>query len=104
MDGGDEWSAEGRNILSPDRLACIRHILENVGPVIVEHWFYYGGCSPERLVFEDYDKFVEYLKSAARPGDAFPVWDFAHVCKDENTLANGKFPDAQGRVPKGGAY
>lgn len=80
-----------------------RGALENVGPVIVEHWFYCGSCSPERRVFEDYDEFLKYLR-AAKPGDAFHVWEFSRVCLDDNTLANGKYPDAQGRVPKGGAY
>jgi hypothetical protein len=104
MDDGREWSMEGRNILSEDRLAAIRHILETVGPVIVEHWFYYGGCSPDRLIFEDFDEFMEYLKSRAKPGDSLYVWEFSRVCRDDNTLANGKYPDSQGRVPKGGAY
>ena len=104
MDDAGEWSAEGRNILSPDRLAAIRRVLEEVGPVIVEHWSYYGSCSPDRRVFEDYDEFLEYLQANARPGDALHVWDFAGACQDDNTLADGKYPDAQGRVPKGGAY
>jgi hypothetical protein len=104
MNDGREWSTAGRNILSPDRLAAIRHVLENVGPVIVEHWFYYGGRSPDRLVFEDYEDLMEYLKANAQPGDALHVWEFSRVCRDDNTLANGKYPDPLGRVPKGGAY
>src|SRR5262245_58093973 len=104
MDDGREWSMEGRNILSEGRLGAIRHVLENVGPAIVEHWFYYGGRSPDRLVFEDYDEFMEYLRANAKPGDAFHVWEFSQVCRDDNVLANGKYPDPQGRVPKGGAY
>ena len=104
MDDGGDWSLEGRNILTPDRLAAIRHVLENVGPVIVEHWFYYGSCSPDRLVFEDYQEFMEYLRSNAKPGDALHVWDFARACRDDNTLINGKYPDEQGRAPNGGAY
>jgi hypothetical protein len=78
--------------------------LEEVGPVIVEHWFYYGSRSPDRLVFEDYDEFLEYLRANAKPGDALHVWEFPRVCRDDNTLAHGKYPDAEGRVPKGGAY
>jgi hypothetical protein len=104
MSDGREWTADGRNILSPDRLAAIRRVLEEVGPVIVEHWFYYGGCSPDRRVFEDYDEFVEYLRANAKPGDALHVWEFSRVCRDDNTLAHGKYPDTEGRVPKGGAY
>jgi hypothetical protein len=70
----------------------------------VEHWFYYGSRSPDRIVFDAYDKFLEYLIANAQPGDALHVWSFAQVCRDDNTLVNGKYPDRQGRVPKGGAY
>ncbi len=100
----EEWSTEGRNIMSPDRLSAIRDVLENVGPVIVEHWFFYGSCCPERFVFEDYDKLLDYLKANARPGNALHVWSFAEVCRDDNSLVHGKYPDAQDRVPKGGSY
>lgn len=81
MDDYKEWSIEGHNILSPDCLSAIRVVLENSGPVIVEHWFYYGSCSPNRLVFEDYETMLEYLTTNARPGDAFHVWNFAQVCR-----------------------
>ena len=103
-DDGNGWSADGRNILSTDRMAAIRKVLEDKGPVIVEHWFYYGSRSPDRLVFEDYDELVEYLNTKARPGDAFHVWDYADVCRDDNALADGKYPDGEGRVPARGAY
>ena len=62
----DEWSTDGRNILSPDRLSAIRKVLAT-GSVIVEHWFYYGSRSPDRLVFDDYDTLLEYLTANARP-------------------------------------
>lgn len=104
MDDRNGWTAEGRNILSPDRLATIRRVLEDKGPVIVEHWFYYGSRSPDRFVFGDFDELLHYLNTEARPGDAFHVWDFAGLCRDENTLVNGKYPDAEGRTPRRGAY
>jgi hypothetical protein len=104
MDNENEWSKDGPDIASPDRLASIRHVLENVGPIIVEHWFYYGSCSPERRLFEEYDEFVAYMKTSSRPGDSFHVWNFAQTCTDDNMLVNGKYPDADGRVPRRGAY
>jgi hypothetical protein len=58
----------------------------------------------KRLVSDDYDAFVEYLKAGARPGDAFHVWDYADLCLDSNTLTDGKYPDAEGRVPARGSY
>ena len=103
-DDGNGWSAEGRNILGEDRMSAIRKVLEDKGPVIVEHWFYYGSRAPERIVFDDYEQFVEYLNTKARPGDAFHVWDFADLCRHDNTPVNGKYPDAEGRVPARGAY
>jgi hypothetical protein len=104
MTDKSDWSTDGRNILSEDRLATLRKILDDVGPVIVEHWFYYGSRSPDRLVFDDYYTLVEYLKGKTKPGDAIHVWNYAELCRDSNTLVNGKIPDEQGRTPKGGAY
>jgi hypothetical protein len=99
----DEWTKDGRNILSPERLSAIEQVIEKVGPVIVEHWFYGLGASPERRVFEDFEELMEYLKGASE-GDAFHIWSFADVCKDDNSITNGKYPDSEGRVPKRGAY
>jgi hypothetical protein len=100
----DEWTTDGRKINSPENLELIRKTLEDEGPIIVEHWFYYGSSAPDRFVFDDYDEFVEYLEGKAWAGDAIHVWSFAAVCKDENELASGKCPDDSGRVPKRGAY
>src|SRR4051812_27817519 len=40
MSEADNWSVDGRNILTADRLETIRRVLEDVGPVIVEHGHY----------------------------------------------------------------
>ena len=101
---GDEWHTDGRSILAPDNLQRIRDVLEQKGPIIVEHWFYRGSSAPDRHVFEDYDDFIEYLNSSAFAGDAIHVWSFPEACHDGNTLASGKCPDDKGRVPKKGAY
>jgi hypothetical protein len=100
----DEWSPDGRKILSDENLAVIRQTLEDVGPIVVEHWHYYGSRAPDRLVFDDFDDFVEYVRGGARIGDDFRVWSFAAVCRDDNELAGGKFPDEDGCVPRKGAY
>jgi hypothetical protein len=42
-------------------------------------------------------------RGRARPEDAFHVWEFAALCRDGNTLTNGKFPDADGCLPEEGA-
>lgn len=99
----DEWGTEVLSIMSPDRLAVIREALEQ-SPVIVEHWFFYGGRAPCRLVFEDYDAFDEYLRTQTRPGDAIHVWRYDTLCRADNALTQGKCPDASGLTPKRGAY
>jgi hypothetical protein len=104
IDDGNGWSLDGRNILSPERMATIQKVLEDVGPIILEHWFYYGSRSPERLIFDDFEELEEYLSKQAKPGDAFHIWDYAALCLDDNTLTDGKYPDAEGRVPARGAY
>ena len=100
----DEWTPDGHKILSDENLGIIRKTLEDEGPIIVEHWFYRGSRSPDRFVFEDLDDFVEYVNSKARPGDAFHVWSFYLICRDEKVIAHGKYPDADGCIPKKGAY
>ena len=44
----DGWTAEGRRITAPEALEAIRRCLEDEGPIIVEHWFYFGSRSPDR--------------------------------------------------------
>jgi hypothetical protein len=100
----DQWTEGGRNILAPDRLAAIRDCLENRGAIIVEHWLYRMGRSPDRLVFDDYEKFRAYLEEHAREGDSLYVWDYSATCRDDNPLVDGKYPDREGRVPLRGAY
>jgi hypothetical protein len=99
----DGWTTDGRNILSPESLNVVRNCLEQ-SPVIVEHWYFRGSRSPSRLVFDDFEDFEEYLSKEAGPGDAFHVWEFSSLCRDDNTITNGKYPDSDGYVPEKGAY
>jgi hypothetical protein len=99
----DEWSQTGRNILSPEALAKIAAVLER-GCVILEHRFYRGCTAPYRLVFDDYEELLDYLKYNARPGDNFIAWSYDDLCRDDNSIAYGKYPDAIGRTPRRGAY
>jgi hypothetical protein len=100
----DEWTPDGRKILTDENLKAIRATLEDEGPIIVEHWFYRGSRSPKRLVFEAVEDFLGYVENHARPGDAFHVWSYAAVCRDDNELVSGKYPDEKGEVPRKGAY
>jgi hypothetical protein len=98
----DRWGP-GPNILATDTLAALRSALDQT-PLIVEHWFYYGGSSPDRRVFEDADELEAYLRAQTRPGDDVWVWRFDSLCRNDNALTHGKVPDTDGRVPAGGAY
>jgi hypothetical protein len=93
----------GPSILSSENLAALRAALE-LTPLIVEHWFYYGGRSPERRIFEYSEDLEAYLGAHAKPGDDIWVWRFDVLCQNDNTLTHGKVPDADGNVPAGGAY
>jgi hypothetical protein len=99
----DRWSRAGRNVLGVDTLDVLRRALEE-SPVIVEHRFYRAARSPDRLVFDDFDELRDYLKQKARPGDSFYFWNYLDLCRDDNALTAGKYPDNEGRVPEGGAY
>jgi hypothetical protein len=100
----DEWTPDGRKILSAENVAAIRKTLEDEGPIILEHWHYRGACSPDRCVFDDFDDFLGYVKGQARIGDAFHIWSYAAVCRNDNEIAGGKLPDEDGCVPRKGAY
>ena len=99
----DEWSKNGNKINSSENLENIRKALEE-SPIIVERWFYRGACSPERIVFDDFEDFESYMNSDFYAGDSIYIWKYSEVCKNENTLVSGKCPDKNGEVPKSGAY
>jgi hypothetical protein len=99
----DEWGKEAPNIMTEERLALVRRILEE-SPVIVEHRFYRGSRAPDRMVFDSFESFKEYLRQHGQPGDSFWVWRFDSLCRDDNPLTHGKCPDEQGLVPKQGPY
>jgi hypothetical protein len=102
MTATDDWSNSGANILAPELLAKIRDILERQ-PVILEHRLYRDSSAPLRLIFDDYEDFLDHLKSA-RPGDHVLVWGYADLCRGDNELVNAKYPDSTGRTPRGGPY
>lgn len=100
----DEWTADGSRIDAPEKLAAIRAELETKGPVIVKHWHYRGACCPSHFVFDDFDDYEDYMRSHAQPGDAFDIWALGELLSGIGTLAEGKFPDDDGAVPRKGAY
>jgi len=103
MTAKDDWSESGPNILAPELLARIKNILEQQ-PIILEHRLYRASAAPLRLVFDEYEDFLDHLKSRARPGDRLLIWGYSDLCRDDSELVDGKFPDATGRTPSRGAY
>jgi hypothetical protein len=100
----DEWVAEGSIITSPDNLKIIQKIIEEEGPIIVQHWFYRGASAPEYNVFDDYETLLNYLDKEAYAGDAIDVWSVFQICKPEDRRVEGKCPDDNGLIPRKGAY
>lgn len=100
----DDWTIEGSRITDPDKVEAIRSELETKGPVILKHWHYRGACGPSHFVFEDIDDYLTYINTHAQPGDAFDVWGLYSLLSGVGSLAEGKFPDDDGTVPRKGAY
>jgi hypothetical protein len=99
----DEWTITGA-VLDNVALAALRPILEDESPVIVEHRFYRGASAPHRFLVERHEDLVAYVRERGRPGDSFYFWVFERCCPDSQAVAHGKLPDAEGRIPVGGAY
>jgi hypothetical protein len=98
----DQWSTEGANILAPAMIAQLeKHLEANI--LIVEHRFYRGARTPTRLIFDEFEELERYFAENANPGDSFYFWDFG-LCREDNEIVHGKFPDERGRVPKHGVY
>jgi hypothetical protein len=103
MTATDEWTKAGVSILATESLEKIRRVLDEQ-PIIVEHRFFRSSSSPSRLIFDEYEDFFDYVKSQARAGDHFLIWAYSELCRNDNSVAHGKYPDGLGRVPLGGAY
>ncbi|MCA9676530.1 MAG: hypothetical protein KC464_15970 [Myxococcales bacterium] len=100
----DEWTRSEPTITEPGLLAQMRRLLDEASALIVEHRVYRGAREPRRFVCTTPDELDQYLRIHARPGDSFYLWAFEDCCRDDNHVAYGKVPDADGRVPRGGAY
>jgi hypothetical protein len=99
----DNWNPHGPKINSEENLAAIHRVIEESGAVIVEHRHYRGAGAPTGLVFDDFEKFEEWLEGT-NAGDSISVWDYWALCRDDNALCHGKCPDERGEVPERGAY
>lgn len=99
---GDDWNADGPCIVSRERLDAIKLSFET-SSLIVEHRHYYGSRGPTIAVLDNFEDF-EALLASARPGDSIWCWRYGDLCRDDNPLTHGKYPNADGMTPRGGAY
>ena len=97
----DDWRLDGAKITS--ELQRIEGALERT-VLILEHWFYRRASAPRRTFWEDFADLKAYLEKEVLPGDLLYFWEFDKVCRKDNSLAQGKYPDEGGRVPVRGAY
>jgi len=98
------WSITGSKITSPENLEAIRDAIENRGSIIVEHWLFCGASAPNRVVFDEFDEFVEYIQTKTSGGDCLDIWLMHEHCKPENRFLEGMVPDEDGCIPEKGAY
>lgn len=101
---GDRWTADGPNIISAEKLAQIRRILEDEGPIIVERAPYCGGGGREWRLFDDVEGFTAYLEQETFAGDRIAVWSADEILTNATIRLVGKCPDDNGEVPLTGAY
>jgi hypothetical protein len=100
----DNWTENGPKITEAQKLETIRANIDRRGPLILEHKFYRAARGPAYFLFHEYAEFIEYLNAKPKVGDKLKVWMLCDVCRDDNVLAVGKYPDDKGRVPEKGAY
>lgn len=100
---GIKWGHDAPNVLAPETLAAIKRAFEG-SSLIVEHHFLFGSRAPDSFVFDDFEDFEEYVQEKVRPGDDLWFWRYHDLCRDDNAVTHGKYPDAEGKVPTGGAY
>lgn len=97
------WTSDA-SIVDAGALDRLTRVIDDESPLVVEHRFYREARAPFRFVCDDPDELKHYVETEARPGDSFYFWKFEDCCRDDNVLYSGKRPDAEGRVPVGGAY
>jgi hypothetical protein len=100
----DEWTLAGPRITDEEVLSRLQKTIEDASPLIIEHRFYRGARAPHRFVCDDFEDLKRYLRTSTKEGDSLYFWLFEDCCREDNKAGYGKIPDAEGRVPQGGAY
>jgi hypothetical protein len=98
-----EWTSDGPSIVAPENLQKIRDALD-AGYIVLEHMHYFGGRSLDKMFVEDFEDFMDYVNTKAKPGDQFVIYAMEKLFDNKLYTLKAKYPDAKGRVPVGGAY
>ena len=91
------------NILAPEQLTAIKQAFQG-SSLIVRHAYMNGGRAPDSIVLDDYEDLEDYLHTKVAPGDILSFWRYNDLCRRDNAIASGKYPNTDGSLPTGGAY
>lgn len=101
----DEWTTEGSIFSVPENLEKLEKLIQEGKVLVAEHWHYRGSRCQDRIIVEDFDHFIDYLKDNAFAGDAIDIFDITDLWpKKDSPIISGKCPDQSGEVPQRGAY
>lgn len=100
----DGWDKKGPIFTSEENLKVLEKMLSDGRFLVAEHWHYRGARAPDRIVVEDCDDFMDYLKGNAIAGDIVEIYDLTEAWENKEIIVQGKCPDENGEVPETGAY
>lgn len=100
----DGWNKKGSIFTSEENLKVLEEMLSGGQFFIAEHWHYRGARAPDRVVVEDCDEFINYLKENAIAGDIVKICNLTEAWEGKEKIMEGKCPDDKGEVPERGAY
>jgi hypothetical protein len=100
----NNWTHDpSSNIASEQNKTKIRDALTK-GYIVLEHMHFGGGTGLDKLLIDEYEDFLTYIETKAKPGDQFVIYAIEDLFDRGLYLLKCKFPDDQGRTPRGGSY
>jgi hypothetical protein len=88
--------SELHHVLDRRSLSVLRTAIER-SPLIVELRLTQSPHEPERLVFNRFERLVDFLDRVARPGDQVRAWAFDDVCRADGALVDLALRSVLGR-------
>ena len=101
----DDWHSDGPFLTDSGTLDRLEAMIDKGATLIAEHWHYRGSRAPDRLIVDNLDDFLKYLKNNAIAGDIVDVFDISEAWEAKgDPVLSGKCPDERGEIPRSGAY